>query len=49
MPEDTEHGLLSKYALLQPSSITDKILLYEAAYSMGIQSAEFFQVKLLHI
>ncbi len=49
MLEDAEHGLLSKYVFLQPSSITDKILLCEAAYFMGIQSAEIFQIKLLHI
>jgi hypothetical protein len=47
--KNAEHGLLSKYAFLQPDSITDKILLCEAAVSMGIQSADFFQVKLVYI
>jgi hypothetical protein len=49
MLENAEHGLLSKYVFLQPGSITDKIQLCEAAVSMGIQSADFIQVKLLYI
>ncbi|ODS32542.1 MAG: hypothetical protein SCARUB_02342 [Candidatus Scalindua rubra] len=39
--------MLFQCVLLPPSSITDKIQLCEAAGSMGIQSADLFQVGLL--